>query len=530
MLTGMAPAFHRSARASRRYRRCALFNPEAGRRVLGTEAGAAYVAISMRKRITYAGHTVHGLPDVGTTPVSQVMSRPEFCEPDEPLRAAATRLGRDGVSALLVRFDGGGLGILTDASIRAAVAVDGVPLDAPARVAARTPVATVPPTQLAIEATVEMLAAGSEHLAVLDGDRICGLLSATDLLGLDTRSPIALRHMLLGAPDEDTLVRAAGEIPKLFLLLSRAGVLPRDLSRVLSLQHDTVVDRLIEFSIRQRGPAPVPWAWLDLGSAARREFTLASDQDNALAYATLQPGEEGVDDYLAALGAYVNDGLVRCGIGIDNNGVLAGNRQWRMSKDAWLRTFDSCLNEPDESHLIRATVSFDFRPTAGGLAVAAELNARIRAARHHAQFMRLMARTATGYPVALGFRGQLATGHEGDPPGKLDLKRGAIIPLVNLVRFHALAAGVTISPTLDRIEAVASVGELDRATADALREAFVVINGIRFEHHAAQVNAGATPDNLIDPEQLAPIARSDLREALHVVRRAQKRIGAWSPP
>ena len=35
---------------------------------------------------------------------------------------------------------------------------------------------------------------------------------------------------------------------------------------------------------------------------------------------------------------------------------------------------------------------------------------------------------------------------------------------------------------------------------------------------------------LLDPEALAPIARTELREALHVVRRAQKRIGAWSPP
>ena len=528
LLTGMAPAFTVRAREPSS---CALFSAEAGRQILGTEAGAAYVAISMRKRITYAGHTVHGLPEVGTTPVSLVMSRAEFCEPDEPLRVAAARLGQDGVSALLMRADDGGLAILTDASVRAAVAVDGVQLDAPARAATRSPVPTVPPTQLAIEATVEMLAAGSEHLVVLDGDRICGLLSANDLLGLDTRSPIALRHMLLGAPDEDALVRAAGEIPKLFLLLSRAGVLPRDLSRVLSLQHDTVVARLIDFSIWTRGPAPAPWAWLDLGSAARREFTLASDQDNALAYGNVEPDAAAeVDAYFARLGADVNDGLVRCGIGIDNNGVLAGNRQWRMSKDAWLQTFDDCLREPDESHLIRATVSFDFRPTAGGLAVASELTARIRAARQYPQFMRLMARTATGYPVALGFRGQLATGHEGDPPGKLDLKRGAIIPLVNLVRFHALAAGVTISPTLDRIEAVASVGQLDRATADALREAFVVINGIRFEHHAAQVQAGATPDNLVDPEELAPIARTDLREALHVVRRAQKRVGAWSPP
>src|SRR2546421_10828729 len=113
--------------------------------------------------------------------------------------------------------------------------------------------------------------------------------------------------------------------------------------------------------------------------------------------------------------------------------------------------------------------------------------------------MRLMLRSASGFQVALGFRGQLATGRFGEPAGRVDLKHGAIIPLVNLVRFHALAAGVTISPTLDRIEAVASVGELDRATADALREAFVVINGTRFEHHAAQVQAGITPDNLIDP-------------------------------
>jgi CBS domain-containing protein len=300
---------------------------------------------------------------------------------------------------------------------------------------------------------------------------------------------------------------------------------------VLSLQHDTVVARLLDFSIAQRGSAPLAWSWLDLGSAARREFTLASDQDNAFAYADPEEGaEEAADAYFARLGGDVNDGLVRCGIGLDNNGVLAGNRQWRMSTRRWLATFDESMREPDESHLIRATVAFDFRSSAGGLTVAPELTDRVRDARHHAQFMRLMARTATGYPVALGFRGQLATGQHGDPDGRLDLKRGAIIPLVNLVRFHALAGGVTISGTVDRIEAAANVGALDRGVADGLREAFEVINGVRFEHHAAQVQAGVTPDNLIDPDELPPIARAELREALGVVRRAQKRVGAWSPP
>ncbi len=528
LLTGMAPAFTVRAREASR---CLLLSTDGSRRVLGTVAGAKYVAASMRKRLTGAGHTVHALRDVGTTPVSVIMRPATFCEPEEPLREAARRLGRDATSALLVRLGPARLGIVTDADVRAGVADDTISFDTPVRTIARAPVPTVPASQLAVEAVVDMLAAGAEHLVVVDADQVCGVLSASDLLGLDATSPIGLRHTILGAPDEEALVRAAGQLPRLFVALERAGVPPRELGRVLSLQHDAITGRLIDFSIRRRSPAPVAWAWLDLGSAARREFTLASDQDNALAYATPDATQDGgeVDAYFGRLGADVNDGLVRCGIGLDNNGVLAGRLLWRMSQDGWLRTFEECLREPDESHLIRATVAFDFRPSAGGLALVPELIEYIRDARRHPQFMRLMARTANGYPLPLGFRGQLATGRDGDPPGRLDLKRGAIIPVVNLVRFHALANGVTISPTLDRIEAVANVGGLEREAADELEEAFVVITRLRFEHHAAQIEAGSSPDNLIEPETLAPIGRADLREALHVVRRAQKRLGAWTP-
>jgi CBS domain-containing protein len=252
---------------------------------------------------------------------------------------------------------------------------------------------------------------------------------------------------------------------------------------------------------------------------------LASDQDNALAYGNPRAGEETeVDAYFARLGRDVNDGLARCGIGVDNNGVLAGNRRWRMSKGAWIQTFVECLEQPDESHLIRATVGFDFRPTAGGLVLAADLAGRVRSARDRPQFMRLMARAASGFPVALGFRGQLATGRDGAPPGHLDVKYGAIIPLVNLVRYHALASGVTVSPTLDRLAAGAGAGGLGKAESAALAEAFEVITRVRFEHHAAVIAAGSPADNLIDPGALAPIAASDLREALQVVKRAQRRL------
>lgn len=527
MLTGLPPAYTVRAREPST---CALLSESAGRAVMGTEAGVEYVARTMRRRLVRTGQTVHGLPEVGTTPVTAIMRPASFCEPDVTIREAARRLGEDGVSELLVALGDDRLGVLTDAEIRASVAGDGASAGDQVRSIVRAPVATVPASYLTIDATVDMLAAGTEHVAVLDGGRVCGVLSASDLLGLDARSPIALRHTILGAADEDRLIDAVTRLPKVFLLLHKAGVHPDDIGRVLTLQLDAVTARLLEFAIWEAGEAPLPWAWLDLGSAARREFTLASDQDNALAYATPPAGREAeVDAYFERIGSAVNSGLERCGIGVDNNGVLAGRRLWRMSRSAWVATFAECLREPDESHLVRATVAFDFRHSAGGLEVAPELSDLIRAARRHPAFMRLMARTASGFPVPLGFRGQLAAGRDGDPVGKLDVKRGGVIPLVNLVRFHALANGVTISATLDRIEAVARVGGLERDAADALREAYGVITRIRLEHHAELIGAGRPADNLLDPGDLAPIAHAELREALQVVRRAQKRVAGWVP-
>ncbi len=518
LLTGMAPAFTIRLREPSR---CARLPPAVARRLLATEPGVAYVARTMRQRLTRAGDIVHGLHEVGTTPVSAIMRPAVFASPEDTVAAAAARLGIDGVQALLVSLGDDALGIVTDADVRSAVAGGGVSPDARLRELARSPAPTVPLGQLAIETTVDMLAAGVDQLVVIDSGRVCGVVSASDLLGLEASSPIGLRHTILGAPNQEALERAVSHLPQLFVALVRAGVPSRDLGRVLSLAHDAVVTRLIDFSIWGNGPAPVPWAWLDLGSVARRELTLASDQDNALAYATPRRDDRAsADAYFQRLGADVNSGLARCGIGVDNNGVLAANRLWRMTKPDWLQTFDECLTEPDESHLVRATVSFDFRSAAGGLAIGPDLTARIRSAREHPQFMRLIARSAAGFHVALGFRGQLATARD----GRLDVKQAAIIPLVNLIRYHALSSGVTISPTLDRIEAVAAAGGLEPAVADALIEAFEVITRVRFEHHAQLVAAGRPAENRIDPAAMTPIARSDLREALQTVRRAQRRL------
>ena len=521
LLTGLAPAFTVRAHEDST---CYVLGRAAVLEALGRPAGVDFVAQSMRERLTRTGHTVHALPELGTVRVPELISRPPlFCEHTTTIRDAAVSMTEHGDSAILVR-EGERLCIVTDADLRARVVAGELSRDAAVSLVVRDAV-RVGDDRLAIDAVVDMLESGVDHLVVEDRRRtVLGIVSATDLMGFETWSPFALRHAALRARDEDELVLVSAGLRRLFLALLGAGLPPVDIGRVLTLQLDSLRLRLIDFAIARHGPAPTAWAWLVLGSAARGEFTLGSDQENALAYADSDP-ESGVDAYFERFAQDVNAGLERCGFAPDLNGVLARNRQWRMGESAWITVFRDCLTEPDNSHLIRATVSFDFRHGSGGLEVVSPLIAVIREAPAHPGFLRQLGRTAADPKPPLRFGGSFAL----DEQGKLDIKRRGIIPIVNLARFHAIANGVTISATVDRLEAAAESGALSAEVADGIKEAFGIVARVRLEHHAAQIEAGETVDSMVDPERLPPVSRRELREAFRVVAHAQKRMAAFLP-
>jgi CBS domain-containing protein len=392
-----------------------------------------------------------------------------------------------------------------------------------------TSIVTIGADRLAFDAMIEMLETGVHHLPVIESSgTVAGIISSDDLVNLGSRSPFTVRRALSQAPDEDALVQAAGRLPSLFVGLLDAGLTAPEIGRVLALQSDTATARLVDFTIERHGPAPVAWAWLALGSVARRELTLASDQDNALAYA--DGGDPAaVDAYFERFAAEVNAGLARCGFGIDAGDVLARDHRWRMSASSWIRVFQECLEQPGRSHLVRAAVSFDFRHALGGLEIVPPLVSIMQTARRYPDFLRRLARTATDLRPPLDFWGRVSVRRSGDAPARLDLKQGGIVPIASLARFHALSNGITISATLDRLVAAEEVGGLDRETAQALREAFTILCKVRLEHHAACIQAGEAPDNLIDPAELPPLERASLREAFLVIARAQKQLGRFVP-
>ncbi|HEX5558849.1 MAG TPA: putative nucleotidyltransferase substrate binding domain-containing protein [Gaiellales bacterium] len=519
LLSGMAPAFDVRAREQTV---CLLIEADVALRLLGSPSGVEFVASSLRERLVRTGHVAHAQAEQRTAHLGALVHRPAVeCTADAEAGDAARLMAEADVSCVLVRLGDGRFGIVTDSDLRAKLLARGRPPSTPVADLMTAPALTFPPERMAVDAMLDMLDLGIHHAPVVAADGTpVGIVTATDLMYLESRTPFALRRSITHAASVDEVVEAASYLPQMIVALIHAGVVATDLGRVLALQSDTATVRLLDLAFERRGAAPSAWAWMALGSTARREATLASDQDNALAYA-----EDDEDDHYAAVAADVNEGLARCGFGADNAEVLARNRQWRMSEADWRRVFRDCLEQPDRSHLVRAAVAFDFRHVCGGLQIVRPLVEIERRAPAHPDFVRRLARTATDWEPPLGFRGKLQL----DDDGRIDLKRGGVVPIANLARFHALRSGVTVSGTVDRLRAAAQAGAIEPERAAALEEGFELVTRLRFEHQAAEVEAGLEPTNRIAPSDLAPLARGQLRSALREVADAQRALARFVP-
>ena len=512
LLTRTAPAFTVRARSD-----CALFciPGDLGVELLSREEGVRWLATTQRDALLYAARSLSPLPEVQTLPVTSVIrGAPQVYDAETTIGEAAAFMNADGRSAILVRAREG-LGIVTDVDLREKVVIGGASRDAPVSAIMSTPVHTIDAGTLAAEASITMLTHGVGHLPVLDeGGAVVGIVSAGDLMSLEARNPFALRHAMHWARDEDELVAAANDTSKLFVDLLDARLDAPLICRVLTVLHDTLTARLLELAFERHGAPPLDYAWLVFGSAARNEFTLASDQDNGLAYADTDDPEVGA--YFGRVAQDVNAGLARCGIEADPHGVLAGGEIWNRTLSSWKRIFSIFLAGDDDKLVLNASVCFDYRQAAGRLYVEQALTDLLREAPAHPGFMQCLARLGSGFrPQVSGLRHKLDR--------RVDIKQGGLLPIQNLARYHALARGITIQATLDRLAAVCELDAEGAACDRTLREAYLTLKQLQLEHHAEAVRAGKKPDNDIDTDALRPLTRANLQEALREVAAAQSR-------
>jgi CBS domain-containing protein len=502
-----------------------LIPAEAARDALPPDVAVAALASVARTRIRAAEAMTERArgADPRLARIGALVRRPPITiSPTASVAEAATTMRDERVSSLLV----GGpehWAIVTDHDLRSRVVAARASYDQPVGEVATTPIYTAPADTLAGDAALQMLERGIHHLPVTRDGQVIGVVTDLDLLGLDRAGPFMLTRAIRRASTPQDAIAASHDLPIAVAAMVEAGVDPVDAGRVVSLIVDALTQRLLALAIDELGQPPCAYAWLALGSAARHERALRSDQDHALAL------DEGFDPdrddpYFLALAERVTAGLEMAGFPRCIGDAMAVHPSMRRTVPGWSEAFRSWIDTSDQRALILSSIGFDYRRAAGSLDVDPSLDAAVADARAHPMFLRMLARVALREAPPTGFvRGLVVEAH-GEHAGTLDIKHGGITIVTSIARARSIAAGGTAKDTLRRLEIAVTGGTLRPEAGTDLTEAFRFLWELRLRHQAAQVRRGDEPDDHIDPGTLGIVERSALKEAFRVIRTEQQAL------
>lgn len=322
------------------------------------------------------------------------------------------------------------------------------------------------------------------------------------------------------AGDVTELATAAGHVPAVVAELLERRVDPIAIGHVVGMSIDHLTIRLIELHVEDRGPLPAAFAWVALGSAARHEQALNTDQDHAIAYGD-GTDVEAIDPYFEGLANAVTQGLEACGIERCRGNVMAVNPAWRRTREGWRGRFREYVADPDLMGARITGIAFDYRRVNGPIDIEPSLDEVIREAGTDRGFVRRLATTALESGPPVGRRSDIEIPRHGEHPGRIDVKHEGITLVTNLARVYGIVAGVSENRTLERLRSAADAGVINAATMDDLVEAFRLLWRIRLERHSELATRGEPADDLVDPSRLPRVTERALGGSLRVIADAQ---------
>jgi CBS domain-containing protein len=450
---------------------------------------------------------------------------PVVVGPETSIRDAARAMTAGGATAVVVRLPSS-LGIVTDRDLRSRVIAEGVGVESPISAVMTAPAYTVAPDRLGGGVLLEMLDRGIRHFPVISArGELVGLIEDQDLIAVETRNSFYVRRQIAAAANVEELAEASRHLRPMVVALHDTKLAATSIAAIYSVVLDAMTRRAVELTLAELGEPDTAFAWLALGSQARREAVPSSDLDSAIVWYGAADERE-LRPRLHEIAIRAVAALAACGLQADDKGATAANIRFVRSEESWRRVARSWLADPtQEKALVLTSVLVDSRPVWGihaGTPVAEEFCL----APQHPALLRQLARFALSYRPPTGFLRGLVVEHSGERRGQLDLKHGGIIPIVDLARWAAMAAGVTCTSTAERLRVAGDAGTLPHSDATTLLEAFELIVELRVEHQVAQLQEGALPDDYIDPAMLGALTRSHLKEAFRAVAAVQKRVAA----
>ena len=456
-------------------------------------------------------------------------------ESDVSIQEAAAAMAKFGVGSLLIckpKHPEEVIGIITDKDLRRKVIAKGLDYSLPVEQIMSSPVRKVLSQSTCFDVLLKMMTTGIHHLAVERSGRIIGVITSHDILLQQGHSPYYLFKEIVSQTTFQGLYPLAQKIPETIRTLIKEGGKAGNITRMIAILNDHILDRLLTLLQDEMGPAPVKFCWLLMGSEGRREQTFRTDQDNAIIYEDPESDEQKAEaeKYFAEFAEKAIDHLVNCGYPLCPGDIMARNPKWCQPYSVWRRYFERWVAAPEPQELLNAMIFFDFRSGYGDSSLAENLRDHlIKITRRQEIYLMHLAKDCLASRAPLSFFKTFIVEKDGEHKNELDIKRQGLVPFVNFARVLALKNGIKETNTLSRLNVLEADGHIQKNLWASACEGYELQMQLRLIHQLHQIENGIMPDNYLNPAHMTEIEKRMLKDAFSVIERLQGHLKTLFP-
>jgi PAS domain-containing protein len=366
--------------------------------------------------------------------------------------------------------------------------------------------------------------------AMTGGEQLTGIFIDAGNMEVTTGQEFKENNLLKTSEGEtgDTgpLQPAAARIalyPEVKSLLER-GTKSTLMNTLITGRSEQITQMLAQRTISELGPPPVRFALLALGSEARNEQTLLSDQDNALLFDDQAATDPSSVSYFLRFGKRMNELLADAGYEWCKGEVMAGNPKWNQPLSGWIKTFSAWISEPIPQHIVDFSVFHDFRTIYGDPSLTELLREAVQEMlRKTPAFYGHMAMANLNYKLPLNTFGRIQADVADDQAASINIKNASRV-LVNLVRLYAVKNNIRERNTLLRIEELHKCGVFPFPLYNDLNVACEVLMNLQLRQQVYAFENRLEPGHNLNLSMLSPIELNTLKNIFLLLNTFQNRL------
>jgi CBS domain-containing protein len=449
------------------------------------------------------------------------------CPAHMPIFEVAKVMAHDKISCVfIVDACGELIGFVSDITLRDEVIAKQSSLDSPI-------VAVMDPTIISIsreayvyEALLLMFQTKTRYLLVEHEGQFVGMISRNKILSEPSHSPFVFIQSVKQAVTKEELQKKWKKVPAIVFQLIQRGVRAELINQIISTVADTIILRVIENVLKEKGAAPARFVFIILGSEGRMEQTLKTDQDNAIIYEDkANEQREMVREFFLDFAKEVSLRLDYIGFAFCTGGYMAQNPIWTHSLSHWKKSYARWFTASSPETVMNYAIFFDCRPIYGDFSLLDQLRAFMAEQMENPleRFFFNMAQNALQFDPQLTWLNNIRT-FKIDNEDVFDIKK-AMSPMVEAIRIYALKEKIFQTNTGRRLQALTERNVFDKESAAELYQAYYYLMALRLEKQAERIiQEQKAPQNYIPIRSLTKVQEATLKEIFKVIKDLQLKI------